>query len=55
MSDLEKHESSRDEREEREGNGSMQGVGILPDPDAHLSQEEKDKIVSPIRTSRRPV
>ncbi|KAI0870050.1 MFS general substrate transporter [Hypoxylon argillaceum] len=44
MSDLEKHESSRDEREEREGNGSMQGVGILPDPDAHLSQEEKDKI-----------
>ncbi|KAJ8110527.1 hypothetical protein ONZ43_g5847 [Nemania bipapillata] len=43
MSDLEKHESSRDEREEREGDGSLQGVGI-PDPDAHLSPEEKDKI-----------
>ncbi|KAI0102922.1 MFS general substrate transporter [Nemania sp. FL0031] len=40
MSDLEKHTSSRDERE---GNW-IQGDGILPDPDAHLSQEEKDKI-----------
>ncbi|KAJ8130798.1 hypothetical protein O1611_g2830 [Lasiodiplodia mahajangana] len=40
MSDLEKHTSSRDERE---GN-SIQDVGILPDPDAHLTQEEKDKI-----------
>ncbi|KAI1128377.1 major facilitator superfamily domain-containing protein [Nemania abortiva] len=40
MSDLEKHESSRDERE----GTSIEGVSILPDPDAHLSQEEKDKI-----------
>ncbi|KAJ2990124.1 hypothetical protein NUW58_g3111 [Xylaria curta] len=37
MSDLEKHESSRDERE---GNFT----NLLPDPDAHLTQEEKDKI-----------
>ncbi|KAI0553780.1 major facilitator superfamily domain-containing protein [Xylaria curta] len=35
MSDLEKHESSRDERE---------GTDLFPDPDAHLNQEEKDKI-----------
>jgi MFS family permease len=41
MSDLEKHESSRDERE-GDGVGSIQGG--LTDPDAHLSQEEKDKI-----------
>ncbi|KAI0863307.1 major facilitator superfamily domain-containing protein [Xylaria cubensis] len=34
MSDLEKHESSRDERE----------GDLFPDPDAHLNQEEKDKI-----------
>ncbi|KAI0452763.1 major facilitator superfamily domain-containing protein, partial [Xylaria acuta] len=35
MSDLEKHESSRDERETAD---------LFPDPDAHLNQEEKDKI-----------
>jgi hypothetical protein len=42
MSDLEKHESSRDERE---GNGVGSVQGLPPDPDAHLTQEEKDKIV----------
>ncbi|KAI1756528.1 major facilitator superfamily domain-containing protein [Xylaria castorea] len=35
MSDIEKHESSRDERE---------GADLFSDPDAHLNQEEKDKI-----------
>ncbi|RYC66083.1 hypothetical protein CHU98_g98 [Xylaria longipes] len=35
MSDLEKHESSRDERE---------AADLFSDPDAHLNQEEKDKI-----------
>lgn len=38
MSDLEKHASSRDEREHQDID--------LPDPDAHLSQEERDQIVS---------
>ncbi|KAI1166900.1 major facilitator superfamily domain-containing protein [Nemania serpens] len=40
MSDLEKRDSSRDEREDK-------AVGPVPgiaDPDAHLSQEEKDQI-----------
>lgn len=41
MSDLEKHESSRESRE-ADGVGSIQGG--LTDPDAHLNQEEKDKI-----------
>lgn len=42
MSDLEKHASSRDEREGH-GAGSIEGLGF-PDPDAHLDQEERDKI-----------
>ncbi|KAJ3577114.1 hypothetical protein NPX13_g3453 [Xylaria arbuscula] len=37
MSDLEKHASSRDEREN-------QDIFDLPDPDAHLSQHERDQI-----------
>ncbi|KAI3328862.1 MFS general substrate transporter [Xylariaceae sp. AK1471] len=45
MSDLEKHkESSHASRDEREGNGVVGSLeGLPPDPDAHLSQEEKDK------------
>ncbi|KAF2964218.1 hypothetical protein GQX73_g9346 [Xylaria multiplex] len=39
MSDLEKHTSSRDERED-----ALQDFGLPPDPDAHLDQEEKEKI-----------
>lgn len=48
MSDLEKHESSRESRE-ADGVGSIQGG--LTDPDAHLNQEEKDKIVSMVLIS----
>ncbi|KAI0409476.1 MFS general substrate transporter [Xylaria palmicola] len=39
MSDIEKRDSSRDERE-----GSIQAAGLPPDPDAHLSLEEREKI-----------
>ncbi len=49
MSDLEKHASSRDEREGH-GAGSIEGLGF-PDPDAHLDQEERDKIVSTMLAS----
>ncbi|GAW16013.1 hypothetical protein ANO14919_054350 [Xylariales sp. No.14919] len=43
MSDLEKHTSSRDEREGHDP-AFIQDVGLPSDPDAHLDQEEKDKI-----------
>lgn len=46
MSDLEKRDSSRDEREDK----AVDSVPGIDDPDAHLSQEEKDKIVSAVPT-----
>jgi len=41
MSDIEKRDSSRDEHDDINGNST----GLPPDPDAHLSQEEKDNNV----------
>ncbi|KAF3055770.1 hypothetical protein GL218_06865 [Daldinia childiae] len=41
MSDIEKHSSPHDSQDEGQG-GALDG--LPPDPDAHLSQEEKDKI-----------
>ncbi|KAI1376423.1 MFS general substrate transporter [Hypoxylon crocopeplum] len=41
MSDVEKHSTSHDSRDENQEVGVF---GLPPDPDAHLSQEEKDKI-----------
>ncbi|KAI1390349.1 MFS general substrate transporter [Hypoxylon trugodes] len=41
MSDVEKHSASHDSQDEN----NVEGISDLPpDPDAHLSQEEKDKI-----------
>lgn len=50
MSDIEKHSSPHDSQDEGQG-GALDG--LPPDPDAHLSQEEKDKIVSITAAIRR--
>ncbi|KAI1178715.1 MFS general substrate transporter [Nemania sp. FL0916] len=43
MSDLKERDSSRDERENN-GVSPVHGIDDLPDPDAHLSQEEREKL-----------
>ena len=44
MSDVEKRSASRDSS--KDANHVERFDGLPPDPDAHLSQEERDNIVS---------